>query len=206
MTNRLRGAAAAVACSLMLALSGCGSSGPTAEDHGMTAEEHAAWEAEQAQGGGAAADSGHSGHGGGAPATGGGHSGHGGATGEVELWAVQSEPLGYIVTDGAGRIVYRSDRDSNQPPTTTCVDPVCTASWEPLLVGEQGVVGLGVKEDDIGAVVRPDGSKQVTIAGWPAYTHVGESTGLQTAGGNGADGVWWAFNPQGEKALPPAAG
>ncbi|WP_214401707.1 hypothetical protein [Pseudonocardia lacus] len=206
MTNRLRGAAAAAACALMLTLTACGGSGPTAEDHGMTAEEHAQWEAEQAGGGGAAAEGGHSGHGGGAapaPGGGGGHSGHGGNTGETELWAVQSAPLGYIVTDGTGQIVYRSDRDSNQPPTSTCVDPACTAAWAPVLVGESGVVGLGVKEDDIGALVRPDGSKQVTVAGWPVYTHVGESTGLESAGGNGADGVWWAINPQGEKALPP---
>jgi predicted lipoprotein with Yx(FWY)xxD motif len=210
MTNRLRGAAAAAACALTLVLSACGSSGPTADEHGMTAEEHAQWEAEQAAGGGAAVDSeaapegGHSGHGGAAaPSGGGGHSGHGGATGETELWAVQSAPLGYVVTDGSGQIVYRSDRDSNQPPTSTCVDPTCTAAWSPLLVGERGVVGLGVNDEDIGVLVRPDGSKQVTVAGWPAYTHVGESTGLESAGGNGAEGVWWAINPQGEKALPP---
>jgi predicted lipoprotein with Yx(FWY)xxD motif len=122
----------------------------------------------------------------------------------VELWAVQSKPLGIVVTDGTGQILYRSDRDSNQPPTTTCVDAACTASWAPVLVGAQGVTGLGVLDKDIGAVVRPDGSKQVTVAGWPIYTHVGESTGLQSAGGNGAEGVWWAINPQGEKALPPA--
>jgi predicted lipoprotein with Yx(FWY)xxD motif len=201
MTNRLRGATAAVACALMLGLSACGASGPTADDHGMTADEHAAWEAEQARGGApaggdaAAAAGGH----------GGGHGGHGGPSGEVELWAVQSKPLGVVVTDGTGQIVYRSDRDTNQPPTTTCVDPVCTASWAPVLVGAQGVTGLGVKDSDIGAVVRPDGSKQVTIAGWPVYTHVGESTGLESAGGNGADGVWWAIDPQGEKALPPPA-
>jgi predicted lipoprotein with Yx(FWY)xxD motif len=73
-----------------------------------------------------------------------------------------------------------------------------------VLVSAQGVTGLGVLDKDIGAVVRPDGSKQVTVAGWPVYTHVGESTGLESAGGNGAEGVWWAINPQGEKALPPA--
>src|SRR5262245_19748784 len=111
MTNRIRGAAAAVACGLMLALSACGS-GPTAEDHGMTAEEHAQWEAEQAAGGGAAAEGDHSasGHGGDAAASGGGgHGGHGGNPGEIELWAVQSAPLGVIVTDGTGQIVYRND-------------------------------------------------------------------------------------------------
>jgi len=206
MTNRLRGAAAAAACALTLVLSACGSSGPTADDHGMTAEEHAQWEAEQAAGGGATAEGGHSGHGGeaAAPSGGGGHSGHGGATGETELWAVQSAPLGYIVTTGTGQIVYRSDRDSNQPPSSSCVDPTCTAAWAPVLVGEQGVVGLGVRDEDLGVLVRPDGAKQVTVTGWPVYTHVGESTGLESAGGNGVDGVWWAINPQGEKSLPQA--
>ena len=93
MTNRLRGwGAALAACALALVLAACGGGTPTAEEHGMTAEEHAAWLAEQQAQGGNAASSGQGG---------GGHSGHGGAPGEIELWAVQSSLFKVVVTEGS---------------------------------------------------------------------------------------------------------
>lgn len=187
MTNRLRGLGAAVAaCALALVLAACGGT-PTADDHGMTAEEHAAWLAEQAQSGDAAAS--------------GGHSGHGGAPGSIELWAVQSSLFQAVVTEANGRILYRNDRDSAQPSASTCIDPICTTTWEPLLVGTGEPVGLGVDQDKIGAVFRPDGSRQITLAGWPLYTRAGENGGQATTA-TGADGVWFAVAPTGEHAVP----
>ena len=174
MTSRLHGigarfGTALAAVGLAVGLAACSSdAGPSADDHGMTAEDHAQWEAEQAQGGG----------------NGGGHTSHGNAApGSLELWAVQTRPFDQVVTDHTGQIVYRSDRDSNQPPTSTCVAAPCTATWEPLVIDETGeVVGLGVAEDDIGTLTRPDGTRQVTIAGWPAYTHAGDNGQLTGAG------------------------
>jgi predicted lipoprotein with Yx(FWY)xxD motif len=203
MTSRLHGigarfGTALAAVGLAVGLAACSSdAGPSADDHGMTAEEHAQWQAEQAQGGAAAPEGG--GHGG-------GHTSHGNAApGSLELWAVQTRPFDQVVTDHTGQIVYRSDRDSNQPPTSTCVAAPCTATWEPLVIDETGeVVGLGVAEDDIGTLTRPDGTRQVTIAGWPAYTHAGDNGQLTDAGANGAEGVWFAIAPDGEKALPTA--
>ena len=159
----------------------------------MTPDEHAAWLAQQGQGGqpGAPAPSGHGG---------GGHGGHGGAPGEIELWAVQSSLFKVVVTEGSGRILYRNDRDSTQPPASTCIDTTCTAVWEPLLLGQGEVIGLGVEQDKIGSVYRPDGSQQVTLAGWPLYTHAGEGAG-QSSTATGADGVWFAIAPTGEKAV-----
>lgn len=191
MTNRLRVWGAAIAaCALALVLAACGGT-PTAEEHGMTPEEHAAWQAEQGQGGGNAA-AGEQG--------GGGHGGHGGAPGEVELWAVQSSLFDVVVTEGTGRILYRNDRDSTQPPASTCIDTACTSVWEPLLVGQGEVIGLGVDQAKIGSVFRPDGRQQVTLAGWPLYTHAGEGGGQSTTA-TGADGVWFAIAPTGEKAV-----
>jgi predicted lipoprotein with Yx(FWY)xxD motif len=191
MTNRLRGWGAAVAaCALALVLAACGGGTPTAEDHGMTAEEHAAWLAEQGRSGDAAAGG-----------QGGGHGGHGGASGGLELWAVQSELFPqYVVTESNGRILYRHDRDSAQPSASTCIDPVCTTTWEPLLVPTGDVVGLGVDQTKIGSVFRPDGSQQVTLAGWPLYTRAGENGGQATTA-TGADGVWFAVAPSGEHAV-----
>jgi putative copper resistance protein D len=126
--------------------------------------------------------------------------------GGLDLWAVQSATLGAVVVDPSYRIVYRSDRDSAQPPTSTCIDPSCTGTWAPLLTGDQPVVGRGVDQAAIGTLTRPDGTEQVTLGGWPLYVRVGEANALATGGANGTDGVWFAVSPTGTKAAPPPGG
>jgi predicted lipoprotein with Yx(FWY)xxD motif len=123
--------------------------------------------------------------------------------GSVDLWAVQSGRLGQVVVDPGVRLLYRSDRDSAQPPGSTCVDAACTAQWQPLLVTGDGTgVGHGVDPALLGTVFRPDGSRQVTLAGWPLYVRVGETDGLAGTGANGTDGVWFVVSPTGGKAAP----
>ncbi|MCO1658589.1 CopD family protein [Pseudonocardia humida] len=146
-------------------------------------------------------DGSHSGHGA-APAA--GHADHAaaGPTGELNLWAVQSGALGTVVVDTRYRLVYRNDRDSPRPPTSTCLDAACTGTWAPLLTDGLPVVGRGVDQARIGALDRPDGGRQVTLDGWPLYLRVGEAPGLATTGANGTDGVWFAISPTGAKAAP----
>jgi predicted lipoprotein with Yx(FWY)xxD motif len=123
--------------------------------------------------------------------------------GGLELWAVQTGPLGVVVTDGSGALIYRSDRDGNAPSVTNCTD-ACTATWQPVVEdADQPPSLLGVDETAIGTVARSDGTKQVTLAGWPLYRHVGDKSGLGDTGANGADGVWFAIKPDGGKATPP---
>ena len=124
---------------------------------------------------------------------------HGGAPGVLELWAVQTGPLGVVVTDGAGHLIYRSDKDSSQPPASACTDS-CVTAWEPVVITQGPPVLLGVDESKVGTVARPDGGDQVTLAGWPLYRRAGEQPGLQTAGADGTDGVWFAVAPDGAKA------
>ena len=59
----------------------------------------------------------------------------------------------------------------------------------------------GVDEAAYGTVVRPDGSTQVTIGGWPVYRHAADQPGATD--GNGVDGNWFAIKPDGSKAAPP---
>jgi predicted lipoprotein with Yx(FWY)xxD motif len=199
MTNRLRGVAAAGACALVLALSACGSGGdappaanpqPAADGHDMSQMSPEDMANMPGMSGGSA------------PGGDMGGMDMGGAPGQVQLWAVQSGPLGTVTTDGNGRIVYQFDKDSTQPPASACVAADCLQSWEPILMPQQGVSGLGVDESKVGTTVRPDGSKQITLYGHPIYLHKGETGGLANTGANGADGVWWAINPYGAKADP----
>jgi predicted lipoprotein with Yx(FWY)xxD motif len=145
-----------------------------------------------------------------APEAHGGHGGHGGGHGSdavvpaPTLYAVQTGPLGIILTDGSGHLMYRSDADSATPPTSTCTD-ACAQTWIPVTAPPDQELDLaGVKEELVGRLQRPDGSSQLTLAGWPLYRNRDDDGSLATAGQNGADGKWFVVTPRGEKAAPPA--
>ena len=126
----------------------------------------------------------------------------GAADGQLELWAVQTS-LGVVVTDGTGDLIYRSDRDGSAPSTSNCTGD-CLATWQPVAADlNNPPVLLGVNQDVVGVVSRPDGTNQLTIAGWPIYRHLGTHTDEETQA-NGTDGVWFAIGPDGGKAAPPA--
>ena len=54
----------------------------------------------------------------------------------------------------------------------------------------------------VGTLQRPDGQRQLTLAGWPLYRHTGDDGGLTATYGNGADGSWFAIRPDGGHAKP----
>ncbi len=141
-----------------------------------------------------------------APGGHGAHGGHGGhGSPEVPaptLYAVQTGPLGIVLTDGSGHLMYRSDADSANPPTSTCTD-ACAQTWIPVTAPPDEELELaGVKKDLVGRLQRPDGTTQLTLAGWPLYRNRDDDGSLATAGQNGADGTWFVVTPQGEKATP----
>ncbi|MCO1659146.1 hypothetical protein [Pseudonocardia humida] len=113
----------------------------------------------------------------------------------VYLSSNSTGQLGTTVIDAVGFTVYRSDKDSADPPTSNCAD-ACTQTWKPM-VYEEPVVLEGVQQGDVGRITRADGVEQVTLGGWPVYTKVGEQTGATT--GHGQDG-WFAVQPDGDKA------
>lgn len=120
----------------------------------------------------------------------------------LQLWATQTASLGIVTLDGAGRILYRSDADSNNPPASNCTGD-CTQHWVPVTVRDgQEPELLGIKHDRVGTLRRADGALQVTLAGWPLYTVAGDQGAHDGTGSNGADGTWFAITPTGEKAAP----
>jgi predicted lipoprotein with Yx(FWY)xxD motif len=179
---------------LLLALLGsvaCGASEPAAPP----APEAAASAAPEAQGG-----HGSGGHGSGAQ---GGHGGHGSPdVAAPVLYAVQTAPLGVVLTDGSGHLIYRSDADSADPPTSACTD-ACAQTWIPVTAPPGEELDLaGVKDELVGRVQRPDGATQLTLAGWPLYRNRDDDGMLTTSGQHGAEGTWFVVTPKGEKATP----
>ena len=121
------------------------------------------------------------------------------AAGGVLLTARQVAGLGTVVADAQGFTLYRFDQDTPRPPAATCV-AVCATAWPPVVVDPEGALTLeGVERSAVGMVQRPDGSSQLTIAGWPVYRFAGD-TAPGATGGQGVDGTWFAVAPTGGKA------
>ncbi|MQS16595.1 hypothetical protein F7Q99_31510 [Streptomyces kaniharaensis] len=115
----------------------------------------------------------------------------------ARLVAAKSATLGPIVTDSAGRTLYRFDKDTAKPSASTCTD-ACAAKWPPV-TAQDAVQVTGIDSALVGNVTRPDGTKQVTLNGWPLYRFAGDTASGQT-NGQGVGGTWFASTPEGKKA------
>ncbi len=99
---------------------------------------------------------------------------------------------------------YDSFQPSAGPAVSTCTGP-CSGVWPPLLTKGRPTAGPGVNPRLIGELRRPDGTTQVTYAGWPVYLYFGDLAPGAPAGetngqyllDNMADGVWYEVAPQG---------
>ena len=101
------------------------------------------------------------------------------------------------------------------PPSSNCVDK-CAEVWPPALTDGNPQL-QGVSDDKVGTVTRQDGTRQITIGGWPVYRYIGDKKPGQWKG-QGVGGTWFVVDPNGKKNLtclptgtpkavaPPAAG
>src|SRR5262245_26574006 len=91
-------------------------------------------------------------------------------SGSSSTLSTPKTPLGTVVVDGQGYTLYRSDRDV--PGESRC-DTECARSWRPVISdAASGSELSGVK---VGVTTRGDGSKQVTLDGWPLYRYSGDT-------------------------------
>ncbi|MET9479158.1 SCO0930 family lipoprotein [Streptomyces sp. NPDC006638] len=119
------------------------------------------------------------------------------AAGQLAVW--DSKELGEVVTDSEGFTLYRFDKDTASPPKSNC-EGDCEKAW-PVVSAEGAKAPAGVDASLLGEVARADGTKQLTIAGWPMYRYAqDESPG--DANGQGVGGTWFASAPDGKKAAP----
>ncbi|MEU9004962.1 SCO0930 family lipoprotein [Streptomyces sp. NPDC048551] len=122
------------------------------------------------------------------------------STGQLTIAA--TDRLGSVLTDGAGFTLYRFDKDTAKPPTSNC-DGDCAKAWPAVPAGD-AAAAAGMDPSLLGEVVRKDGGKQLTVAGWPAYRFA-KDTKAGDLNGQGVGGTWFALAPDGKKAAKPAA-
>ncbi|MCS7477233.1 hypothetical protein ACFFQW_12755 [Umezawaea endophytica] len=105
--------------------------------------------------------------------------------------------LGDVVVDGEGFTLYRHDRDTANPSVSVCTGE-CTATWRPVLVSD-AIPFRNLDQDFLDTVLRPDGGRQMTVGGWPAYRFVDDRVPGQVSG-QGLEDAWFALAPNGTKA------
>lgn len=130
-----------------------------------------------------------------------------GSAGTALIKTASAGQLGMIVVDAQGMTLYRFDADTNNPPASNC-NGVCATYWPPVMAGASAPQVQGVNASLLGTVTRSDGSKQVTLGGWPLYTYVGDKAPGDTKGQglNLSGGKWWAVTPTGQKAGSAGSG
>jgi predicted lipoprotein with Yx(FWY)xxD motif len=112
------------------------------------------------------------------------------------LVAAASTGLGAVLVDTEGRTVYDFANDTGS--TSTC-NGACASDWMPVPAPDALPASVPDLKVTLGSTERDDGTQQLTVAGHPVYTFVGDSEPGQT-NGNGLTlngGLWTAVSPDG---------
>src|SRR4051794_1267996 len=111
--------------------------------------------------------------------------------------SIRKTNLGRVLVDGRGRTLYLFGKDKRDK--STCAG-ACAADWPPLMASGKPKAGAGVGAKLLGTTVRKAG-RQVTYAGHPLYTYVGDSKAGQTNGENlsAFGAIWDALAPSGHR-------
>ncbi|MFE9636011.1 SCO0930 family lipoprotein [Streptomyces sp. NPDC006463] len=126
-----------------------------------------------------------------------------GAKGAGQLAIAQNEQVGQVLTDSAGLTLYRFDKDTAKPPKSNC-EGDCAKTW-PVVAAGDATAAAGMDPSVLGEVVRGDGSKQLTVGGWPVYRYAKDAK-AGDLNGQGVGGTWFALAPDGKKAAKAAGG
>jgi predicted lipoprotein with Yx(FWY)xxD motif len=180
VTNTRYACFALLATVFALAIAGCG--GSDSNDGSESKETTSASEAGGAYGGGGGKET--------QPT-----SSAGGAA-NVSLASVPK--LGMILVDSKGYTLYDFHKDKG---TKSMCNGACAEAWPPLTTEGAPTVGNGAKESLLGTTTRADGTEQVTYAGHPLYTFVGDKKPGE-ANGNDVEAFgaeWYALTADGEE-------
>ncbi|MFF9868948.1 SCO0930 family lipoprotein [Streptomyces sp. NPDC013953] len=188
-----RNASLAVTAAAVLALTtACGQEKGTQNTNGQSVGAAAPAGAPAENAGGYGSDYGSGGAAQGGAAQGGAEAG---PAGQLAVW--DSKELGKVLTDSEGFTLYRFDKDSASPPKSNC-EGECAKTW-PVVSADGAKPPAGVDASLMGEVTRADGTKQLTLDGWPLYRYA-KDTKPGEAKGQGVGGTWYAASPEGKKA------
>jgi predicted lipoprotein with Yx(FWY)xxD motif len=123
-------------------------------------------------------------------------------TGEATTVAVgTASGVGQVLVDSKGMTLYYFEKDQKGSGESKC-EGACAGAWPPLTTSAAAEAMSGVQKSMLGTIERPDGTTQVTYAGWPLYTFVedkkpGEDNGTDSKAFGAS---WYPLHPNGQKA------
>lgn len=117
----------------------------------------------------------------------------------TKLTAKALPRMGKVVVDDEGWTLYRFDKDTANPPATNCVEK-CEQVWPPAWTEDGEPDLVGISDEKVGVITRPDGTKQLTLGGWALYRYIGDA-GPGKWKGQGVGGTWFVSAPDGKRNL-----
>ncbi len=123
-------------------------------------------------------------------------SAHAGRAATVE---VRHTSLGNILVDSAGHTLYEFTRDHGEKDSCASVSG-CLKVWPALQTSGSPTAGAGLKSSELSSINVPGVGRQVTYAGHPLYTYVGDTRAGETGyvGFSAFGGSWYALNASGQ--------
>lgn len=114
-------------------------------------------------------------------------------TGPISEVTTVTTPVGPVLSDEDGRILYLNTGEADGTPR--CVDPDCVELWPPV-ISTNPVATEGADVELFGSLVRAEGT-QLTYRGQPVYRFSGDQSPGQLEG-CGTAGRWWPIAPDGD--------
>jgi predicted lipoprotein with Yx(FWY)xxD motif len=115
------------------------------------------------------------------------------ATGAVQAARTDA---GTVLVDPRGRTLYAFAADTKGHSVCT---GSCAGYWPPTPASALPKTAPAGVTASFGEISRSDGSRQLTVDGFPVYTYAGDSRPGQAAGQglNESGGLWWVLSPSG---------
>jgi predicted lipoprotein with Yx(FWY)xxD motif len=120
------------------------------------------------------------------------------AAGSATKVAIRHTALGSVLVDGQGKTLYLFEGDKG---TASRCTGACSSIWPPLTSAAKPMAGQGIASAKLGTAKRSDGTTEITYAGHPLYTYVGDAKAGDTKG-QGLDqfgAEWYVLSPSGSK-------
>jgi predicted lipoprotein with Yx(FWY)xxD motif len=131
------------------------------------------------------------------------------AAASVSVAASQSGPakirlgrtkLGMLVVNHSEFTIYAFTKDRRNHDACQSIR-LCLHAWPPVTSAGAPLAGRGVKASLLGTIKLKDGKRQVTYAGHPLYTYIGDTRPRETKFVNilQFNGFWPALNAAGKE-------
>ena len=123
-------------------------------------------------------------------------------TAQATTLTVVKTPLGSVVADDRGQVVYTYADDT--PTTSACNADWCLVDWPPLRSQGAPTKPASIRAT-LGVITGAGGTSQVTLGGHPLYTFAGDFHPGDVRG-EGIGGDWFLISPSGQAVPSRGAG